>query len=233
MTKQFINDLQMSPYFQRVLGGRDVIMVFVTGSRLLEVTDERSDYDLVVLTNERQREEYVSEYLTYNSVKVHWSYVPVTKLISNEDGNLLTCIGEVELSWLNDSKIVYENPKYANVIKFLKENKDTIALVGSYGLVRFHDKLVSKILGANAIAKEDHCKFIYHLCIASYMLLSQAPDNGFLAEIKRIRWKEVSDECKRLAVERIRLLHNFVAEHPLDLASIICNFNACVSALLS
>lgn len=95
MTEQFINDLVTSPYYERILNGHDVVMIFLTGSRLIDITDGRSDFDLMVLTNDNEREEYVSEFLTYYTKKVHWHYVPVTKLIANEDGNLLTCNGEV------------------------------------------------------------------------------------------------------------------------------------------
>lgn len=44
--------------------------------------------------------------------------------------------------------------------------------------------------------------------------------------------KAVSDEYKALAVERIRLLRDYVAEHPLDLNEIIRTFNEHVSAML-
>lgn len=232
MTKQFIQDLKASPYYERILNGHDVIMVFLTGSRLIDMADNRSDFDLIVLTNDQEREEYVSEYLTYYSKKVHWHYVPITKLIANEDGNLLTCNGEVEFVGLSDEKIIYANPRYANVIEFLKLNKDVIALAGAYGLVRFHDNLISRILTANEIKKENYCKFIYHLCYASYVLLAEEPDKNFLKEIKRIRWRTVSEEYKSLAVERIRLLCNYVAENPIDLANIICDFNENVSMML-
>lgn len=232
MTEQFINDLKASPYFGRILNGHDVIMISLTGSRLIDMDDERSDFDLIVITNDQEREEYVSEFLTYYTKKVHWHYVPVTKLIANEDGNLLTCNGEVEFVGLSEQKILYANPKHINVINFLQEKKDTVALVGAYGLVRFHNNLISRILNANEIKQEDHCKYIYHLCFASYVLLSEIPDKSFLTKIKRIRWRTVSDEHKSLAVERIRLLYNFVAEHPLNLTNIICDFNESVSMML-
>ena len=232
MTEQFMNDIKASPYFERIVGGHDVIMVSLTGSRLIDITDERSDFDLIVVTNDNEREEYVSEYLKYYSKKVHWHYVPVTKIIANEDGNLLTCNGEVEFIGLEASKILYVNPKYLKVVSFLLESKATIATVGAYGLVRFHNELIDRILAANEIKPESYCKYIYHLCFASYVLLSEEPQASFLTAIKRIRWKPVSDEYKALAVERIRLLRDYVAEHPLDLNEIIRTFNEHVSAML-
>lgn len=233
MTEQFINDLKLSPYYERLFNGHEVVMIFLTGSRLIDMSDGRSDFDLMVLTNDEKREEYVSEFLTYYSKKVHWHYVPITKLIANEDGNLLTCNGEVEFVGLNDQKIVYANPKYAKVISFLQDNKETVALVGAYGLVHFHDNLISRILSANEIKTEDHCKYIYHLCFASYVLLAEIPNRDFLKEIKRIRWRTISDEYKNLAIERIRLLYNYVTNHPVDLTNIIRTFNESVEMLLN
>lgn len=145
MTEQFMNDIKASPYFERIVGGHDVIMVSLTGSHLIDITDERSDFDLIVVTNDNEREEYVSEYLKYYSKKVHWHYVLVTKIIANEDGNLLTCNGEVEFIGLETSKILYVNPKYLKVVSFLLESKATIATVGAYGLVRFHNELIDRM----------------------------------------------------------------------------------------
>lgn len=233
MTEQFINDLKSSPYYERILNGHDVIMVTLTGSRLIDIVDERSDFDLLVVTNDQSREEYVTEFLTYYSKKVHWHYVPIQKLIANEDGNLLTCNGEVELVGLCEQKIVYANTKYSNIIKYLIDNKNNVALVGAYALVRFHNELISRILNANEIKQEDYCKYIYHLCFASYVVLSETPDKTFLANIKRIRWRKITDEYKNLAVDRIRLLRNYVTEHPVDLKSIICEFNESINTMLN
>lgn len=232
MTEQFIQDLRKSPYFERILNGHDIVMIILTGSRLIDITDDRSDFDLLVITNDKERDEHVSEFLTYCAKKAHWYYVPATKLIDNEGGTLLSCNGEVEFVGLSNEKIIYANPKYSGLINFLKKEKDLIALVGAYELVRFHDNLISRILSANEIKKEDYCKYIYQLCYASYVLLSEAPDKSFLTEIKRIRWKAVSDEHKRLAVERIRLLFNYVAEHPIDISNVISSFNENVRTLL-
>lgn len=92
--------------------------------------------------------------------------------------------------------------------------------------------MIDRILAANEIKTESYCKYIYHLYFASYVLLPEEPQASFLTAIKRIRWKPVSDEYKALAVERIRLLRDYVAEHPLDLNEIIRTFNENVSAML-
>ena len=39
MTEQFINDLKSSPYYERIFNGHDVIMIALTGSRLIDVVD--------------------------------------------------------------------------------------------------------------------------------------------------------------------------------------------------
>ena len=208
-------------------------MIALTGSRLIDVVDERSDFDLLVVTNDKDREEYVDEFLTYYSKKVHWHYVPIQKLISNEDGNLLSCNGEVEFVGLCEQKNIYADTKYHNLIRYLIENRNVIALVGAYGLVRFHSDLIYRILSANQIKQQDYCKYIYHLCFASYVVLEEKPDKSFLANIKRIRWRNIPDEYKNLAVERIRLLSNYAAENPLNLRDIICTFNENIKMLLN
>ena len=225
MTEQFINELKASPYYQRIFGDREVVMISFTGSRLIDITDDRSDGDLMVLTNDQKREEHVAEFLTYGSKKVHWHYVPITKLISNEGGTLLSCVGEVQFIGLSDNKIIYANPKYATTINFLKKHKKSVALVGSYGLVRFKNDLISGILNADEIKPENYTKFIYHLCFASYVLLQEMPNKNFLSSIKRIRWSPVSEEYRQLAIKRLRILQDFVTNNPVNLSEIIRSFN--------
>ncbi len=232
MTKQFMGELTESPYFERILQGHNVIMVLMTGSRILDIVDERSDFDLMVITDEVQREINPFEYFMYKSKKVHWSYCPIKKLISNEDGSLLTCVGEIQFAGLREQVVLYKNPNYASVISYLFESKDTVALIGTYGFAHFQNNLISKIINGNEIRPEDYCKHIYHLCCASYFLLGDTPDKAFLLEIKRIRWKPVAEEYKKLAVERLRLLKDYILKHPIEIKRIINEFNEQIDRLL-
>lgn len=216
MNKTFMRDLKASPYYERIFRGRDVIMLHISGSRLIGVTDERSDYDLVALTNGGERINHANEFLTYKGIKVHWSYVPAAEFASNAEGTLMSCFGEVQFSQLNEDAILYENPKYWRALCYLKDNKNAVSLFGIYGLAKFHKKLINSVLEAGEITEKHYCKFLYHLCYASYLALNEEPDKTLLAKIKRIRWQFAEDRYKAAAVERIRLLRDFVASHPVN-----------------
>lgn len=233
MNGKFINDLRSCPYYERIFKGHNVIMLYLSGSRLIDVTDERSDYDLVALTSDGERIEHPNEFLTYKGVKVHCSYIPITKFVSNADGSLMSCFGLTLFSNLQNDMILYENPSYQSVINYLKNNKNAVSLVGMYGLAKFHRKLINDVVSAGEIEEKHRCKFLYHLCYASYLLLCETVNKTLLSKIKRIRWQEVEEEYKAAAVERIRLFSEFVAARPVDVGGIVESFDRDITQLLA
>lgn len=233
MNKMFIEDLKSSPYYSRIFKNHEVVMLFISGSRLLKVTDERSDYDLVVLTNEQTRTEHVDEFLTYEGVKVHWHYVPLMKYISNEDGTAMSCFGQALFTNLTDDAVIYANPKYLDVIDYFKNNRAVVARVAAYRLTDYHGHLIRSVLQSGEIVEKNYCKFLYHLCYASYLLTGDELNEQLIAEIKRIRWRHVDYTFKATAAERIRLLREYVEAHPLDVQAQIDRFNYELGSLLN
>jgi len=229
----FLSQIKNSSYLKRILDGKDVVLLYIAGSRLIDIIDERSDYDLVCLTNGGERIEHDEQYLTYDETKVHWSYVPITKLIGNENGSLMSCFGEVLFSKISDEAIIYQNEKYHNLIEYLKLYKTYVGHVGSYGLEMLHRELIERILQNNELTENNYCKFVYHICYASYYLNNEEPDKDFLIKIKRIRWQPVADKYKQKAVERIRYFKHYIDTHPIDLQNIIKAFNNDIARLLS
>ena len=80
MLNEFINDLKSSPYYNRLFAGHDVILISMYGSRPLDIVDNKSDYDLVVITSDFEEPVSPEEFLTYSGIKVHWYYKPLSSI---------------------------------------------------------------------------------------------------------------------------------------------------------
>ena len=63
MNDEFIADLTNSKFYRMLFDGKDVVMIYIAGSRIYNVLDDRSDYDIVVITN-KDDQDYPNEYLT-------------------------------------------------------------------------------------------------------------------------------------------------------------------------
>lgn len=215
--KKFIHDLQSSKYYTKLFDMYNVVMIMLVGSRKLNITDERSDYDIVVLTT-NSITKFPEECLMYHGKKVHWEYININDFVQELNPNrLLDIIMNITMKYTDDSNIIYTNNNYKYIIDYLINNKEKISRLGCINLYKSMQEFINKILNNNEIKQELYTKFIYHLCCASYILLDETFDTDFLKNIKRIRWQPVSDSYKQLAVERIRLANEYINTLSIDI----------------
>lgn len=231
MLNEFIRELKESPFLSRIIDGHNVIMVCMYGSRLLDLTDTISDYDLLVITDDNEEPSYPQEYLTYEGVKVHWYYKPLASIIDSRR-KTLSYFGTMQLAFLTDDEIVYENPAFANLIQFVKNNKETIGQINAINLINAKQELISSILAEGTINEHNYTKFLYHLCYTSYYLYGEVPDRDFLIEIKRICELPVRAEYISLAVARLEMLQNYIANSSFDVENAVAMLDSEVQMLL-
>lgn len=231
MLNEFINELKASPFLSRILSGHNVITVCMYGSRLLNLTDNVSDYDLLVITDDSEEPSYPQEYLTYAGAKVHWYYKPLASIIDSRR-KTFSYFGTMQLAFLTDDEIVYENPTFANVIRFLKDRKELIGKINAFNLINAKQELIDSILAEGTIAEHNYTKFLYHLCYTSYYLYGEVPDREFLIEIKRIGGLPVREEYVALAVTRLVMLRDYIANNPFDVDNAVAMLDSEAQMLL-
>lgn len=212
---EFIEELKASPYYDRIFKGHNVIAAYIAGSRLAGVTDDRSDYDIVVITADDKSEYYPQEYLKYKGLKVHWYYESIYKwLFLSKDGtkysSIPSCFGA--LLYLNSPQVeyIYINDKYAAVMDYISSVKADLSRTAYYLLYLNLQARIKPIIQQNEIKETDYTKYLYFVCMASYLAYNESVNTEFLKEIKRIRWQPVSDKYKQLAVERIKKYQQYI-----------------------
>lgn len=209
-----MNEFKESKYYQRIFKNHKVVLLYISGSRLYGITDERSDYDLIAIVDEDIPETHPNEFIMYeDSIKIHWYYrsLKIFKDLS-VNGTNLNIVGGIQLRNLNSDTILYQNEEYESQINELLSEKNVISNNSCKALYNRLSKLVDDIISDNAISEKNYTKMIYHLCVASYYLNGDEPDTQFLKRIKRIRWQPVSDEYKILAVERLKILKSLLSK---------------------
>ena len=209
-----MNEFKESEYYKRIFKNHKVVILYVSGSRLCGITDERSDYDLIAIVDEDIQETNPNEFIMYeDSIKIHWYYRSFKTFKDlSVNGTNLNIIGGIQFRNLNSDAILYQNEEYESQINELLSEKETISNNSCKALYNRLSKLVDDIISDNAISEKNYTKMIYHLCVASYYLNGDEPDISFLKKIKRIRWQPVSDEYKILAVERLKILKSLMSK---------------------
>lgn len=207
-----MNEFKESEYYQRIFKNHKIVLLYISGSRLYGIIDERSDYDLIAIVDEDIPETHPNEFIMYeDSIKIHWYYRSLKTFKDlSVNGTNLNIVGGIQLRNLNSDTILYQNEKYEYQINELLSEKETISNNSCKALYNRLSKLVDDIISDNAIVEKNYTKMIYHLCVASYYLNGDEPDISFLKRIKRIRWQPVSDEYKTLAVERLKILKSLL-----------------------
>lgn len=209
-----MNEFKESEYYKRIFKNHKIVLLYISGSRLYGIIDERSDYDLIAIVDEDIPETRPNEFIMYeDSIKIHWYYRSLKTFKDlSVNGTNLNIVGGIQLRNLNSDTILYQNEKYEYQINELLSEKETISNNSCKALYNRLSKLVDDIISDNAIVEKNYTKMIYHLCVASYYLNGDEPDISFLKRIKRIRWQPVSDEYKTLAVERLKILKSLLSK---------------------
>lgn len=222
----FISDFKQSNYFNRLFVNHNVIMIYLSGSRLSEIIDNRSDYDLMVIVEDTDDVNPPYEFLTYEDKKVHWYYRRISEFIETENSNeTMKCFGNVLFANIKEDKIIYENKDYEEQIEVLKKNSSKIGILGCYTLHNTQKSLIEDILKEGNILEKHHTKFLYYLCYSYCLLTNETINTDFISKIKRIRWQPVSQDYKDLAVTKLTQLKTYITEHPINLSEEISNIN--------
>ena len=204
-----LEKLKNHKYWNRIVSD-DTIAVVLCGSRRIGIVDERSDYDIIVIQHNFPANDEINEYLICDGKKIHWYYrQPLDYFNYNETTSLWSVYSICTASLLTDDGILYVNPLYSNeweqIRQFCLNNRAPACKL-------YFDKSrtrIEKIVAQGEIREEDYSKFLYQYCVVSHIMLNQqmtVRDKQLLGELKRIRWKAVTDECELYCVERLKLV---------------------------
>lgn len=204
-----LEKLKNHKYWNRIVD-EDTVAVILCGSRRLGIVDERSDYDLVVLQHNTPSNYEINEYLICDGKKIHWYYRQAQDYWNcNVETHIWTLYDICTMSLLTNDAILFVNTRYADewerIVQFCLDNNAPACKL-------YFDKSrtrIEKIVAQGEIREEDYSKFLYQYCVVSHIMLNQqmtVRDKQLLGELKRIRWKAVTDECELYCVERLKLV---------------------------
>ena len=215
--KTFKQQLQQTSYYKNMFNCNETILgIYILGSQATQILDERSDIDIVILIKDGcYRDMSDTEYLTYNGVKVHWYYAPISQLFDIDNlSKRLSVLTALQFHYLRPELIIYENNKYLHILQYLYNNSKLIFQYAAYGFYNQHKDYINKLLNQRAVFEEDHTKFLYHLCLVSDELNNICVDRNLLLTLKRIRWQPVPETYKQAAIIKLENYLNYIQMNP-------------------
>ena len=200
-----IRELLNSDILKFICNNQKVLAIALVGGRSIGVVDQWSDYDLLVITddNDIYRNNKLDCYIVYNNeIGIHWYQYSKNLLF---DVNKPRAILEFCDFWLLPQE------KYIAIwdLAFIEQLKKFINENANAGCIAFYNNIykstINQILEGNELPKT---KLLYHLCVVSHFLDKTELNYKFLNESKRIKYLEISEECRSCCMQRVQIVKN-------------------------
>ena len=220
-TDPIVQRFMNTKFGKEILQIPTLIMVYVGGSRYYgsEYLNEKSDYDIFILVNGEDYT-YPQRFLTIQGKDLQWSILHVSNYINDTNiqnrasrsGALYA--GQVKFSHFERNLVIYENPKYKNLIDRLIQTRDQIQLLNFYKYIQ--------LVAQDPASQYQKCpKAFYHI-FAAYLELTGVGDQEWIKEIKL---NPPTENTKILSF--FQTILDWCEAHPIDLTVVERNLYEC------
>lgn len=204
-----IRGLLNSDILKFICNNQKVLAIALIGSRSIRVVDQWSDYDLLVITDDTDISinNKLDCYIVYNNeIGIHWYQYSKNLLFDIERPRAILEFCDFWLLSQEKYIAVWDLAFIEQLKKFINENVHA-------GCIAFYNNIykstINQVLEGNELPKT---KLLYHLCVVSHFLDKTELNYKFLNELKRIKYLEISEECRSYCRERVQIVKNIAEE---------------------
>ena len=204
-----LKDLLASDILKFICNNQKVLAIALVGSRSIGVVDQRSDYDLLVITDDIDISinNKLDCYIVYNNeIGIHWYQYSKNLLFDIERPRAI-------LEFCSFWQLSAEKFIAIWDTNFIETLKKSIIKTLDIACIKFYNNIykstINQVLEGNELPKT---KLLYHLCVVSHFLDKTELNYKLLNELKRIKYIEVSEECRAYCIERVQLVKNIAEE---------------------
>ena len=204
-----LKDLLTNDILKFICNNQKVLAIALVGSRSIGVVDQWSDYDLLVITDDTDISinNKLDCYIVYNNeIGIHWYQYSKNLLFDIDRPKAILEFCDFWLLSQEKYIAVWDLAFIEQLKKFVNENANT-------GCIAFYNNIykstINQVLEGNELPKT---KLLYHLCVVSHFLDKTELNYKFLNELKRIKYLEISEECRSYCRERVQIVKNIAEE---------------------
>ena len=188
-----IRGLLNSDILKFICNNQKVLAIALIGSRSIRVVDQWSDYDLLVITDDTDISinNKLDCYIVYNNeIGIHWYRYSKNLLFDIERPRAILEFCDFWLLSQEKYIAVWDLAFIEQLKKFVNENANA-------GCIAFYNSIYKSTINQVLEDKElPQTKLLYHLCVVSHFLDKTELNYKFLNELKRIKYLEISKECR-------------------------------------
>ena len=228
---EFISDFKQSGLVEHLCSEYTVVMIWLSGSNAIELTDMSSDYDLGVLVADPvifSKEAKTTEFYRYkkDNKEVHCIYN------SFDDIKAKPCEGQhapyrhlgwAQFRYIKPENLIYINPKYEILVTTLMNNKICISENAMNTFIQLLAPLIQVAENVHYISAINWGKMLSHLCWCIEELRGLPHDRETLIALKRIFGrgtiqKNLPPIIREYVAERLTWARDYLKQ-PLDTLS--------------
>lgn len=222
----FIEDFKNSGIIDWIGNYLDIIFVWVTGSRSVNLNNADSDYDVGILVADHMEAprapgclmcgKYLKDpekhvHLLINTLKEPCS-IPV-----KDPYGFYYDIGWVQFGLFDKSSTVFVNPKYQEIVDELITNKSLIAKKAAHAFLNRFDPVL-EVLATNKIPEGVHQKFIAYAILCHSLLYDEAIVHDQLYRVKQTPFDQLTTEERSEIARKAAALRQLIkTENPPEL----------------
>ncbi len=208
-TTNFIQDFKNSELIDLLKEHYKVVMIWLTGSRSINLAVDESDYDVGVLIADHIEAPRDPGRMTIAKYKkdfdrhVHFRVNTVREIFSfsnNDPYGFYDYLGWAQFKLFKQEHLIYVDPQYEQLINELVTKKAAIAHNAALAFLKAFKEPLAAII-ANEDISEVNPKFVAYFMFCLGILTEQLFDNELLATVKSTPFNELTEEVKLIVEE--------------------------------
>ena len=202
------------PFINYIFQGQQVLFIIVAGSRLVNLTDEFSDFDLIVFTKQYYKPK-IEYRLSYDGKVIHWYYRTFTELL--ELTHPLELCGLYQFQYLKANSYLYLDDHAKSLWEIFYKNRFIISQFGfesSYfalctpcqlflTTIENYKNNLTEVLANNSLAGLP-LKFYHKILHMYYNVFNIDYNKDFILKVKRMRYTPLSNDDMQHLIKDIQ-----------------------------
>ena len=219
----FIKDFRDSGIIEQISAKYDIVMIWLSGSSVLGITDEESDYDLGLLVADNVIfSKTIKSPFLYNYKKENQKYVQciynsfddIFAKLSKEQLAPYRYLGWAQFRIIADEHIIYKNPKHYELIEKLIEHRVDISNNAIATFLQFMSEGINLVKEPYQVRLVKWGKMLSHLCWCANTLADKPQETDTILHIKRTLPADLSKQDCEFAFEKLIYLKNYMRNTP-------------------
>ena len=200
--RSFVTLFKQSTTLKNILKDNDVIVMYIIGSQMLELQDDNSNYNIVVLVNDVTDRK--NEFIKINTIEIQIQFINwfnlTHALIDNWVG--------YELCITSDADILYKNVNHQDLLKSFQQEKGFWRKTFIWNFILEYQNQIRGINNFETLISVLTKKELYYLCFSSDKIWNNQIDRTLLLKIKRDQ--ELTEKDKKRILAKIHNLYTLV-----------------------